>query len=206
MLFRSNDTFPLWYVQEVEGYRTDIRVVNLSLLSTDWYANSKKRKVYNGDPVPFSLEEKQFQSGSLDIIYLIEQGEKQEAVNVKDLFKIIHEQPRRLKFNTGRGEIDFFPTKSFYLPVDSAYMVDNGIVPLEMADQIVDKLEWRIERNAIYKNGLLVLDLLAHNNCERPVYFCITAGDDSYFGLQDYFQLDGLAYKLVPFKTPNRPG
>lgn len=202
----DNDTFPLWYVQEVEGYRTDVRVVNLSLLSTDWYANAKKRKVYNADPVPFSLQSHQFQSGTLDVVYLIEQNENQEAVNIIDLFKVLREQPDRLKRRFGTSEIEFFPSKNFYLPIDSAYMVDNGIVPRELADQIVDRMEWRIDRNVLYKNGILVLDLIASNNWKRPIYFCITAGDDSYFGLQDYFQLEGLTYKLVPIKTPNRQG
>lgn len=203
----DNDTFPLWYVQEVEGYRTDVRVVNLSLLNTDWYINSMKKKAYDGEPVPFSLVEKQYQSGSLDIVYLIEQNNAENPyVDLTELFAMLHNQPQRFKYKTQGGEIDFFPTRSFRIPVDSARIIETGTVAPEMADQIVDNIDWKIDKMAIYKNGLMLLDLLAHNNWERPIYFAITTGDDSYFGLQDYFQLEGLTYRLVPIKTPNRPG
>jgi hypothetical protein len=197
----DNDTFPLWYIQEVEGYRTDVRVVNLSLLNTDWYINSMKRNVYHdGLPVPFSLQEHQYQSGSYDVVYLLGK-DTSEYVNVKDLFNMIHTQPERLKLvNQGRS-FDFFPTQNFRIPVDSAKVVQNGTVSPEDADLIVDNLDWTINRTALYKNGVMLLDLLAHNNWERPVYFAITTGDDAYFGLQEYFQLEGLTYRLVPIKT-----
>jgi len=200
----DNDTFPLWYIQEVEGCRTDVRVVNLSLLNTDWYINSMKRQVYDdGLPVPFSLNEDQYQSGSYDVIYLLGK-DTSEYVNVKDLFDMIHTQPDRLKLvNQGR-KFDFFPTQNFMIPVDSATVVENGTVAPEDADLIVDNLTWTINRTAVYKNGVMLLDLIAHNNWERPIYFAITTGDDAYFGLQDYFQLEGLAYRLVPIKTKSQ--
>ncbi len=194
----DNDTFPLWYIQEVEHYRTDVRVVNLSLLNTDWYVNMMKRTVYEGKAVPFS--------GSLDVVYLLEQNENTPHVDIKDLYHILNTQPERLKFKTPRGDVDYFPTKNFMLKVDSAKVVDNGTVAPHNADQIVDAIEWRINRTAIYKNAIMLLDLLVANNWERPIYFAITTGDDAYFGLQDYFQLDGLVYRLVPIKTANRAG
>jgi hypothetical protein len=203
----DNDTFPLWYVQEVEGYRTDVRVVNLSLLNTDWYVNSMKKKAYDGEPVPFSLQRHQYQSGSYDVIYLDPYGKDNPTpVNIQDLFNVLHKEPERLKLRNQDREFDFFPSKNFRLPVDSARVVDLGVVSPEDAHLIVDNIDWRINRSAIYKNGVMLLDLLAHNNWERPIYFAITTGDDSYFGLQDYFQLEGLAYRLVPIRTPSQQG
>jgi hypothetical protein len=202
----DNDTFPLWYVQEVEGYRTDVRVVNLSLLNTDWYVNSMKSKAYDGEPVPFSLQPHQYQSGTYDVMWLVERDQTGDPVNIIDLFNILHKEPQRLKLKNQGREFDYFPTKNFRLPVDSARVVELGVVAPEDAHLIVDNIDWRINRSVIYKNGLMLLDLLAHNNWERPIYFAITTGDDSYFGLQDYFQLEGLAYRLVPIRTSNVQG
>jgi len=164
------------------------------------------RKAYDGEPVPFSLQPQQYQSGTYDVMYLLEREENKEPVNIVDLFNILHKEPQRLKIKNQGREFDYFPAKNFRLPVDSALVVEKGVVSPEDADLIVDNIDWRINRSVIYKNGLMLLDLLAHNNWERPVYFAITTGDDSYFGLQEYFQLEGLAYRLVPIRTPNAQG
>ena len=195
----DNDTFPLWYAQEVEGIRTDVRVCNLSLLNTDWYIDQMKRQAYDSDPIPFSLPRELYRNGSHDVTYLVEQENIKEYVEVKDLFDIIQKDEKKLQINTGRGIADYFPTKKFKITVDSATVVHNGTVPPELAGQITD-LEWRYSGNAITKNFLMMLDLLAHNNWERPVYYVSTTGREAYIGMDNYLQLEGFAYRLVPVR------
>ncbi|MCD4679577.1 MAG: DUF2723 domain-containing protein [Bacteroidales bacterium] len=197
----DNDTFPLWYAQEVEGLRTDVRVVNLSLLNTGWYVDQMKRKAYDSEPVPFSLPQKLYRDGSLGYVYFIERENVKGYVDLKELFSLLKNDPERLKLNTRMGPIDYFPTKSFSISVDSAKVVDNGTVPVELAGEILPEITWKLNKNGVGKNHLMVLDLLANNNWERPICFAITTGNDSYVGLMDYFQLEGLVYRLVPIKT-----
>jgi hypothetical protein len=195
----DNDTFPLWYAQEVEGIRTDVRVCNLSLLNTDWYIDQMVRQAYNSDPVPFSLPKELYRNGSHDVTYLVEQDNIKENVEVKELFDILKKDEKRLQINTGRGIADYFPTKNFKIAVDPAQAVKTGTVPPEKADQVTD-LEWRYAGNAITKNYLMMFDLLAYNNWERPVYYVSTTGREVYIGLDNYLQLEGFAYRLVPVK------
>ncbi|MDD3876717.1 MAG: hypothetical protein PHT69_08855, partial [Bacteroidales bacterium] len=107
---------------------------------------------------------------------------------------------------TQGGSVGYFPTKKFKLSVDSATVVNNGTVPIELANQILPAIEWTIDANLITKNNYILLDMLATNNWERPVYFAITTGKDSYIGLEEYFQLEGLAYRLIPIRSQNSDG
>jgi MFS family permease len=195
----DNDTFPLWYAQEVEGIRTDVRICNLSLLNTDWYIDQMLRKAYNSDPLPFSLPRELYRNGSHDVTYLVEQESLTEYVEVKDLFDILKMDDKKLQINTGRGIADYFPTKKFKISVDPATAVRTGTVPPELAGKVTD-LEWRYNSSAITKNYLMMFDLLAHNNWVRPVYYVATTGSEAYIGLEDYLQLEGFAYRLVPVK------
>jgi len=198
----DNDTFPLWYIQDVEGVRTDVRVVNLSLLNADWYIGQMKRKVYDSAPVPFSLNYDQFRSGTREVVYLAADKRLPDPVDLKELFDIIHAQPEALQVNSSIGLVDYIPTNRFSISVDSVAVVANGTVPPEDAAYIVDTLSWTINRGMLTKSYLMVLDLLAHNNWERPVYFSTTAGESSYIGLNDYLRLEGMALRLVPVKKP----
>lgn len=195
----DNDTFPLWYAQEVEGIRTDVRVCNLSLLNTDWYIDQMVRKAYDSEPLPFSLPREIYRNGSHDVTYLVEQESITEYVEVKELFDILKKDDKKLQINTGRGIADYFPTKKFRITVDPAVAVRTGTVPASMASKVTD-LEWRYSGNALTKNYLMMFDLLAHNNWERPVYYVATTGREVYIGLENYLQLEGYAYRLVPVK------
>ena len=202
----DNDTFPLWYAQEVEGIRTDVRVVNLSLLNTEWYIDQMKRKAYDSDPVPFSLTKDKYRQGTHDVTYLIEdEGLKDTYVDVKALFGILAQDDNKLKMNTSQiGMIDYFPTKKFMVTYDPATITTSG-VPRAMAGRL-DTIRWEIKPQAIEKANLMILDLLATNNWKRPVYFVMTTGADTYIGLEKYFHLEGLAYRLLPVKSRNTDG
>jgi len=196
----DNDTFPLWYAQEVEGIRTDVRVANLSLLNMDWYIDQMKRKAYDSDPVPFSMTWERYHQGNHDVTYLIEDPSfKDQYVDIRQLFNIINTDERQLKMNPGRGmgTIDFFPTRKFLLPSDTAELIRSGAVPAKYAGKTED-LTWDIKREAIEKANLMVLDLLATNNWKRPVYFVATTGQETYIGLDKYLHQEGLAYRLLP--------
>jgi hypothetical protein len=184
----------------VEGIRTDVRVCNLSLLNGDWYVDQMVRKAYDSDPMPISLTQEQYRQGTRDVIYLIENENITEPVDVKALFDIIHQDESRLRFTREGMTIDYFPTKDFLLKVDSAKVVTNGTVRPELA-HMIQPVTWNINRWGIQRNTIILLDFLATNDWERPVYFASTTGNDAYIGLTSYFQLEGMAYRLLPIKT-----
>jgi len=202
----DNDTFPLWYAQEVEGYRTDIRVVNLSLLNTDWYIDQMKRKAYESDPVPFNVPEVKYRQGTRDIVLLQPDPRlKDKFIDAKQAIKFAFDDKNTLPVGGG-DKLSYIPTKKFELKVDKAKVLslENGTVQPEDSALVVDKIQWTINKSYLLKNQVMVLLLLAENDWERPIYFAVTTGKDSYLGLQNYFQLEGLAYRLVPIKTANK--
>ncbi|MEE4197736.1 MAG: DUF2723 domain-containing protein [Bacteroidales bacterium] len=198
----DNDTFPLWYAQEVEGIRTDVRVVNLSLLSTHWYIDQMKQKAYESEPLPFGMTHEQYLNGVRDVIYINDRVN--DYVEVNRVVDFLKSDDKRTKLQVGANEwIDYLPTNKIIVPVDSAKVVANGTVNPEDADQIVPEIKFQINKQRIVKSEMMILDLLANNNWERPIYFVSTSGDGN-IGLQDYLQQEGFAYRLVPIKTPSK--
>lgn len=200
----DNDTFPLWYAQEVEGIRTDVRVVNLSYLGADWYIEQMERKVYDSDPLPMSLTKDKYVQGKRDIVYLIER--LKGYTNLKRAIDFVaDDDPRTKRIGQISENVDHLPNKRFSIPVDKEKVLANGTVPPQLADQIVPELTWTINRNYLIKNHLMVLDFLANNNWERPIYYAITVSSDNYLNLEKYFQVNGLAYRITPvyFKNNN---
>ncbi|MES2629474.1 MAG: hypothetical protein V4616_10950, partial [Bacteroidota bacterium] len=198
----DNDTFPLWYVQEVEGYRTDVRIVNLSLLNTDWYITQMKRKAYDSEPVPFGLQEYMYRQGTRDIVLLDDsRNQAGTPIDLKRLMDFVQDDTKKVQVSDG-SFLNYLPTKTFSISVDKEKAYKLGIVDRKDSAQVVDAITWKVDKPYLLKNQLMVLDLLANNNWERPIYFAVTTGQDAYLGLEDYFQLEGLAYRLVPIRTP----
>jgi hypothetical protein len=194
----DNDTFPLWYAQEVENVRTDVRVVNLSLLNTDWYMNQLGHKYYDSDPIPLAWTPDKYQLGKRDYIPFYDRNVK-DPVELKDLVDFMGSDDPQAKARTNSGEeINYFPTRRIKLTVDSAAVIANGVVSPENAHKIVKTMEWTIDGSYLMKNDLAILNILAMNNWKRPVYFATTVGSDNYLNLEPYFQLEGLAYRIVP--------
>ncbi|WP_455170442.1 glycosyltransferase family 117 protein [Aegicerativicinus sediminis] len=211
----DNDSFPLWYAQEIEGIRRDVKVVNTSLFQTDWYIDQMKRKAYESDPIPSSLTHDQYKYGTRD--YIMRREITQDTLMIKDFMDwVVSDNPRtKLRFITQQqGEetsfypehllnSNYFPTRHIRIPVDKQSVLENGIVKPEDADLIVPYIDIQINSSVIYKNRLLMLDIIANNNWERPIYFSGGAfGDEDYIWMKDYLQLEGLCYKLVPIRTP----
>ncbi len=202
----DNDTFPLWYVQEVEGIRTDVRVICLELLNTDWYIDQMVHKAYDSDPVPFSLTQDQYRQGTRDVVLFHDRGVKGN-IPVKDLIEFVKSDNRADQLEVATGTFyNYFPTKNVSVPVDSATVVNNGTVSKADAGRIVKSIDWTLTGQYVQKNDLMVLDLLAHNNWKRPIYFAATAPASSYLNLAPYLQLEGLAYRLVPIKQNETEG
>ncbi|MEI6899743.1 MAG: hypothetical protein WCL00_07695, partial [Bacteroidota bacterium] len=203
----DNDTFPLWYAQEVEGIRTDVRVVNLSLLNMDWYIDQMKRKAYDSDPIPFSLSREKYRQGSHDVTYIVEDPQlKDQYINLSDLFNILNSDESKLKFSTEQyGMVDYFPSKKFIVGYDSLALIKSGAVPGKYANRMTP-LTWEYKQNVVEKNNLMILDLLATNHWKRPIYFAMTMGQESYIGLEKYFVLEGLAYHVLPMNVNPRNG
>ena len=201
----DNDTFPLWYAQEVEGVRTDVRVAVLSYLNTDWYIAQMKRRSYASQPLPISLDSARYAQGTNDYLPYAENPSVGE-VNLKDFISLVGQNSDLLKVNYGEGgpTLLSFPSPTFYLPVDTAAVKALGIIPKDRQKQLVSKMEFNVGKRAIEKKGLMILDVLATNNWKRPVYFATTVAlPQDHFGLEPYFQLEGMAWRVLPLRDPN---
>ena len=213
----DNDTFPLWYAQEVENVRTDIRVVNLSYLGADWYIEQMQRKVYESDPLPFSMNKPKYQSGNRDALYIIDRLNGQYC-DLKEAMAFVASDSIDTKTlpNASREKVDYLPAKNLSLKVDPSVVLANKVVAPKYANSIVPEMKWELTdsrykdkksyRSVIYKNDMMVLDLMAQNNWKRPVYFAMTVSEENYLGLEKYFRLDGLAYRIVPIETVRPDG
>ena len=198
----DNDTFPLWYVQEVEGYRTDVRVCNLSYLQTDWYIDQMKRPAYESAPLPISADESKYAYDVRSYNYVI--NRLADSITVSDGLDYLYSDEDWTKDVPGYGKLNHLPTNKLYIPVNADAAVASGTVAPELKDSIVS----RIVPDFTNKRGFTMseiasLDIINTNAMQgwkRPVYFAVTVGNSYYLGLEDYFSRTGLAYQVVPLK------
>ena len=195
----DNDTFPLWYAQEIEKIRTDVKIVNTSLFMTDWYIDQMKTKTYESDPLPISFTHDQYVGDKLDYVAHIPKVETRW--DIKDFINFIKNPKSTVEMQNGQT-IHFYPTNKIRIPVDKNLIIQNKVVSAKYNDSIVPYIDLDISTNALYKNRLMMLDIVANNNWKRPIYFSGGAFDnEDYIWMKDYLQLEGMVYKLVPVRT-----
>jgi Protein of unknown function (DUF2723) len=198
----DNDTFPLWYLQEIEGYRTDVRVVNTLFLGSDWYIDQMKKRQYNSAPLPISYTSDQYRQGYRDrVLY---GHTKTGRMSLEDFIAFTKKEDKKtlIELNSGQ-QLNSYPKTKIRFTVNREEVIKNKAVSQSQYKNIVPYIDMHLPESAVYKNRLIMLDIVANNHWERPI--CFTGGvynHDEYLWMQDYLQLDGLVYKLVPVNTP----
>ena len=193
----DNDTFPLWYVQEVEGFRTDVRVIVLSYFITDWYVKQMTRSVNESPALDFN----NFKKGSNDVVYITDRFEN---VSLVDYLKLLKSESDFLKLPYGEsGTINTVPSRTLTLDVDLDSIDDMEVVPEAFNDQKIPKLNFHLKGNYFTKDTLMLLDLIATNEWERPIYFNNTSLATIGIDLTNHVVMEGLTYRLLPIKKPD---
>lgn len=198
----DNETYPLWYAQEVEGIRTDVRVVNLSLLGMDWYINQMREKSLEGDSVGFTISDLKYTQGTRDYIPYYDM-KIAGVTDLKDVVNFITSDDKAAMMQTRAGKsINVLPTKNVRIKIDKAKVLAAGLVEAKDTAMLEEYMTFQLNKEGLVKNDLMVLDLLANNTWDRPIYFAATMGADNYYGLNDYLELEGLALRLTPKRHP----
>ncbi len=210
----DNDTFPLWYNQEVEGVRTDARVCNLSYLQTDWYIDQMKRPAYNSPAVPISWPRLDFCSGTNEYVPINAEAKQQ----VLDFYKQNPAQARKqfgdnpfelkniMKYwvRSKNSDMHFIPTDTVYVTIDKDAVRKSGM--MMASDTIPDRMVISLaKKDALYKNDLMMLEMISQCDWKRPIYVALTVGEENYMNLGNNFVQEGLANRITPFTT-NAPG
>ncbi len=195
----DNDTFPLWYVQNVEGFRTDVRVLVLSYTNTDWYIKQMTQQQYESDPLPMTLSLDNYKQGGLnDMLPYYDLGLK-GALNAKGFLDMLKNNDKRLRVYQSANAI---PAKTISLSVDVKDVLDKQFVPKAYDSLLQSKMVFNMKGSHLEKKDLLILDFIATNNWERPVYFNNTSLSQVNFNFRDYCIQEGQAYRLLPVKNP----
>jgi hypothetical protein len=200
LTYGDNDSFPLWYIQDVEGFRTDVRVANLSYLQSGFYIESMSRKAFKSDPLPFTLPYEKYIEG--ERVQLPVEDLVKEPTGIKQVVEFAGSDDPKAKVDlSGRGDFyNFIPVKQFVVDVDSSHVLQTGAVRPYHAGRILRPMIWNFKGTMAIKDDLAVMDIMAGNNWERPLYYAVTVPGSTYNGLEDFFVLEGMAFRVSPIK------
>ncbi len=195
--YADNDTFPLWYAQEVEGCREDVRICNLTYLGGDWYVEEMSRKAYTGAPIPFKLKKEDYQEGVNDVVLISDRVGR--PVPLKSALDFVLSKDPRTKVESpfiGGGEMSFFPAKEFLVPVDKD-VVRSEVNP-QFRSRILDTMVLAPPSRYIYKNGFAVYAMMANNDWQRQLYYSPLLPKEMFWGLNRYFVEQGVVSEVLP--------
>jgi len=195
----DNDTFPLWYLQDVEGFRTDVRIVNLSLLSTDWYIKQMQQKAYKSDRLKMTLNASKYELGKREAIVLL--NRKTEPEDVRKLLLQVNSEHDSVKIGEGKDPMFFFPTSNFYLQIDTLNNKFQSLFGQLNKDSIITRIEWYCNDSYIDKSHLAALDIIANCINDRPLCFAVNSSPENFMYFDEYFRLQGFVYQLIPVKS-----
>ena len=196
----DNDTYPLWYVQEVEGIRTDVRVVNLQFLSSESYIDQMKRQQHKSAALPITMHNEQYKDGTRDYLTYYDYGIK-DSVELSELLSVLTSDNKDDKIELSDGSFEnFMPTQKLKMTIDPNHIIATKTVDIANKGKIANVLEWNFKKQHVLKSDLTMFDILAHNDWKRPVYFAASVSEDTYIGLDKYLYLEGYAYRLLPLK------
>jgi hypothetical protein len=197
--YGDNDTYPLWYAQEVEGIRTDVRVVNLSLIAVDWYIDQMRRKVNDSPAIKFTIPKEEYRGKKRNQVFYHSPDNVEREMSLLDALKFIGEShPLR---GTNITTESYLPAKRLYIPINRVQAINSGWATPEDEPDMVDRIYITIENNYLTKDELAILDIIASNIYERPIYFSVTCTEDKLFNLGEHMQLEGLGHRLMPVRS-----
>ena len=196
--YGDNDSFPLWYVQDVEGVRTDVRVANLSYLQAGWYVAMMKQKAYESDALPLILSTEQYKDGTREQMPVDRSIDR--SFDSREVINFVGLDDRKAMVDISRrGDwVNYFPVYKFKIKVDTVKVVANKTVSQKLAGRILSPMTWEFTGDVAFKNDLMILDLMTGNEWNRPIYFSTTVPPSQYKGLDKFFVQEGLAYRLAP--------
>jgi hypothetical protein len=199
-VYGDNDTFPVWYAQDVENTRPDVRICNVTLLNGDWYIDQMKRKVYDSAPLPINMDHEKYENNIRNSLFVRDDIKK--PVELSTLMRIMLSEDPRTKVQTQGGtSYNYLPTKSIKITVDKQKVLATKTVPVDQASKIADSIIIDISARYLSKSDLAILNILANNNWERPIYLDLSVVNTSTLKLDDYLQNEGFAYRFVPIKN-----